>query len=80
MNKVKAGFFSFTEVTDPNEHRVASARPPARAVPVARHRLRTTMGLDPGLCGRASSRRRSAESGPLHDAVPDDRAAGRDAR
>ena len=81
-NKVKVGFFSFTEITDPAEHRSYNEwhqldHMPEQ-YPVAGHCVRATVGVDTRVPSRARGQRGRARPDPLRDAVPHDRAGRRD--
>ena len=83
-DKFKIGFFSFTEITDPAEHRsynewhMLDHMP--EQYPIAGHRVRAALGLDARVrARRAAVSERAARRRPLPHVLPDDRAGRGDA-
>ncbi len=81
MANVRIGFFSFTEVTDPAEHRSYNEwhqldHMPEQ-FPIAGGGVRTTLGVHPRVPRGAGLRRPRSRSDPLHDPVPHGRARRR---
>ena len=84
MKPDRFGFFSFTEVTDPAEHRSYNEWHQLdhlpEQFPLAGDRLRAALGVDARVPRRAGGERARARPDPLRHLLPDGRADRGDAR